>query len=471
MSRRSWPTNLFLALTPLLLIAGACAAAPEPQVVEKEVVVTQIVEKEVEKVVEKEVEKEVEVVVTATPSGEEGADSLTVFSLWGGAERDAFLKVLEAFRDETGIVAFYEQGRDFEAVLRPRIAAGNPPDVAIIPRPGAMAAFFREGAILPLTPDILPESTVQESYSQGWIDLGTVDGQFVGLPAKANSKTVMWYRPDLFTENGWETVETWEDYIALLETIRTSGAGVAPLAIGAGDGWTLTDWWENITLRGFGPDLYDQIVAHEIAWTDDQVGATFETFGEVIRPEENIVGGADGALATRFVDGITQVFGPNPQAAMYYEGGFVGGIAMGDVNPDLVIGETIDFFVFPSIDPQYANAVVGAGDLAIAFRDTPAVRAFVQYIASRQAGEVWVADGTIISPNKAVPLGAYPNQLAAQEAEQLQNAEFFRFDGSDLMPSGIGGDQLFIGLQDFLADPDSLDQILEDLEARAQLEY
>lgn len=58
-----------LLLISLLLILTACATAPTPQVVEKEVVVEKPVVQtvEVEKVVEKPVEKVVEVVVTATP--------------------------------------------------------------------------------------------------------------------------------------------------------------------------------------------------------------------------------------------------------------------------------------------------------------------------------------------------------------------------------------------------------------------
>ena len=51
---------------------------------------------------------------------------------------------------------------------------------------------------------------------------------------------------------------------------------------------------------------------------------------------DNVVGGIDGALATAFLDGIGMVFNPEPQALMYYEGGFVGGIAVTDTNPDLV---------------------------------------------------------------------------------------------------------------------------------------
>ncbi|MFV2063775.1 MAG: extracellular solute-binding protein, partial [Chloroflexota bacterium] len=63
--------------------------------------------------------------------------TITVRSLWGGSEQEAFQKVLDAFEAETGIKAEYESVRqDYASVLRTDVAGGNPPDVAIIPNIG-----------------------------------------------------------------------------------------------------------------------------------------------------------------------------------------------------------------------------------------------------------------------------------------------------------------------------------------------
>jgi alpha-glucoside transport system substrate-binding protein len=62
---------------------------------------------------------------------------------------------------------------------------------------------------------------------------------------------------------------------------------------------------------------------------------------------------------------------------------------------------------------------------------------------------VWAGTGAIISPIKAVPASAYPNDLAKREAAQVANATAVRFDGSDLLPSG-GGDDMGAALQDAL---------------------
>jgi ABC-type glycerol-3-phosphate transport system substrate-binding protein len=411
------------------------------------------------------------VVVTATPEAA-AVKPVTILSLWGGSEQEAFQKVLDGFTAKTGIPTQYEQARDFLPVIRTRLAAGNPPDIAIIPRPGVMVEFARSGDIVPLDgvvgQEIISPDTAKANYSQAWIDLGGVDGLLYGIAGKANSKSVIWYRPSTFEELGLSEPKTWAELLDVMTAIKA--AGKTPFAGGGKDGWTYTDWFENILVRVAGPDLYDQLVTHKIPWTHPKVKETMERMADIFGDPANFVGGAEGANATGFVDGIGLVFGPAPTAEMYYEGGFVGGIALGNF-PNLQPGTDIAFFPFPEIDPQYGSPVVGGGDLAVMFKDTPEARAFIQYLASKDSGEIWAATGAIVSPNKTVDLSVYPNDLARAEAAQLTGATSFRFDGSDLMPSALGGDYLFTAFQQFVANPEDIDGWLEKTEAFAAQQY
>src|SRR3954470_11604044 len=80
----------------------------------------------------------------------DGDGQLTVFSLWGGSEQAAFQKVLDKFTADTGIKTKYESARDFLPVIRTKLAAGNPPEVAIIPRPGVVAELAKDGSLISL---------------------------------------------------------------------------------------------------------------------------------------------------------------------------------------------------------------------------------------------------------------------------------------------------------------------------------
>ena len=73
--------------------------------------------------------------ISAKPA-KRNANSVEVLSLWGGSEKDAFLKVTAAFTKATGINVQYTAARDFIPDIRTRLAAGNPPDIGILPRPG-----------------------------------------------------------------------------------------------------------------------------------------------------------------------------------------------------------------------------------------------------------------------------------------------------------------------------------------------
>jgi hypothetical protein len=75
--------------------------------------------------------------------------------------------------------------------------------------------------------------------------------------------------------------------------------------------------------------------------------------------------------------------------------------------------------------------------------------------------------GGFSSPNKSVEDSAYPDEILRRSAVALAEAETFRFDLSDLLPSAFGGDQMFTILQDFLRSPDDIEGTAQKLEEAA----
>src|SRR3972149_2581463 len=279
------------------------------------------------------------------------AGSLTVLSLWGGSERANFLAVIDGFTAKTGIAVQYETARDFLPVMRTRLAAGNPPMIAVIPPPGAMGDFAKEGYLVDLA--TLGITNMSANYSQAWLDLGTAEGTLYGVAVKANSKSTMWYKPASF-----------------------AALGVQPP----------TDW-----------------------------------------------------------------------------------AGRGARNPPLTPVKDIAFFTFPQIDPAQGTALIGGGDLAVAFVDNNMVRGFMAYLSSKDSADIWASTGTI-SPNKNTATTKYPNPLAVEEAKQVAGAAAFRFDGSDLLP-GTLGEQWGTTLQGVIENPTNIDKLLNDFEELAKAEF
>lgn len=378
---------------------------------------------------------------TASPSAAggnvpDGDGSIVVTSLWGGAEETAFQAVLTAFTEKTGITATYEANRtDYATVLRTRITGGNPPDVAIIPGIGTLRSLARDGSLISMADLGISQSSIEGNYAPGILDVGVVDSELYGIMVKLNSKATIWYSPDRFTTLGVSApAATWDDLLTLTKDIKDAGA--TPWAVAAGDSWNLTDIFEELYLKMNGTEAYDKLFSPDGDWTDATVQAAIDKMLELYTAD-NMDGGVDGALATLFVDGITKVFGTSPSAELFFEGGFVGGIATGaDVNPTLKgqEGTALDWFDFPTVDGNGAGLVTYGGDVMAALVKDKDVAAFMEYLTTAEAGQVWAAGGTIISPIKAVDTSVYPTILIQNEAKQVTGATAVRFDGSDLLP-------------------------------------
>jgi alpha-glucoside transport system substrate-binding protein len=398
----------------------------------------------------------------------EGTGTITIFSLWGGSEQEAFQKVLTQFTKDTGIKTKYESARDFLPVIRTRLAADNPPQMAIIPRPGFVAELAKDDVLISLEDLGLDADKINENYSDTWTKLTTIDDTVYGVVAKANSKSTVWYKPNSFKQNGFAVPQTWDELLEITKQYKAKGK--TPWAAGAqGDdnSWTLTDWFEQIYARQAGPDKYTQLFeTGEVPFNDQSVKDALTEMLKIVN-DQYMAGGVDTVLGIAFTDSIGRVFGKNPKAEMLYEGGFVGGIAIGETNQSLKPGEDIDFFEFPEINPDQSVDVVGGGDVAAAFVNNEDVAKLMEYLATPEAGEIWVSTGAIASPNESVPESAYPNDLVKKEARELKEAKSFLFDGSDLLP-GTLGQNFGTLLQKVIKNPDDTDKLLNDYQAEAE---
>jgi ABC-type sugar transport system, periplasmic component len=387
--------------------------------------------------------------------------TVTAIGPWGGSELDTFTKICDA----AGIKLSHNTTRELTAQLAAAVKANTLPDIAILPNPAALRDLAKQGALKPL--NYLSKADMK-NYTKAWIDLGSYGGKLYGLYYKVDNKSVIWYNPKEFKKNGWSIPKTWNELIALDKKIVASGK--TPWSIGADIGWPTTDWIENIMIRTAGPEVYDKWVNHEIPWTDPAVKHAFDVWGQIVGEPKNLAGGVEGTLGTTFQNGVVAVFQENPKAYMYYEGTFMSGIVTSQL-PNVKIGEDIDFFPFPSIDPKYGVPVVGGANVIAAFSDKPAVKKLMQFLSTAKAAEIAVKGGWG-SQNKAVPLSAYPDYVGKKAAAMLTSAQVYAFDASDLMPPAIGNQGGFWDAsKNYIADPSKLDSILAKMEELSKKNY
>ncbi|MGZ8697184.1 MAG: ABC transporter substrate-binding protein, partial [Gaiellaceae bacterium] len=330
--------------------------------------------------------------------------------------------------------------------------------------------FVADGQIKALKDLCMDRAAIEAAFAPGSLSPAVINDELYGVTMKLSSKSVVWYKPDSFKKYKLKIPKTWAQLLGI--TKKYKAKGLVPWSVGAGPSqsqWTLTDWFENIYARTAGPAKYQALFTGKPKFTDASVATALRTMVQIIN-NKYVLNGIQGVLGQSFVGGITDVFGTNPKAQLYFEGGFVGGIATQQVNPNLKPGKTIGSFPWPTIKASLDHPIVGAADFAAAFKDTPEVRQFLKYISTGAAGTIWVSTNAVTSPNKKVPARAYPSVLARGEAHQLATAKTFLFDGSDLLP-GAFGDTWGFALQDVIQKPGNIKSILSTFQNKIQGQF
>lgn len=401
-----------------------------------------------------------------------GGQTVSVAGVWSGSEQKNFQKVLDAFTEKTGAkTEFVSTGDNVSTVVGSKIEGGNAPDVVMVPQVGVLKQFAEAGWLKPLDKKV--QGTVEKNFAEVWQNYGSVDGTLYGLYFKAAHKSTVWYSPEALEQAGITPPKT---YDAMLKDGRTiSDSGLAAFSVAGQDGWTLTDWFENVYLSQAGPEKYDALAAHEIKWTDPTVVKALTTLGELFKDKQLVSGGQKEALNTDFPGSVEKVFGPEPDAAMVYEGDFVAGVAKDQFGKD--IGTDANFFPFPPVGDGEAPVVSG-GDAAVVLKDgknAEAGMALLEYLATPEAAAVWAEAGGFLSPNKELDLSSYGDDVTRATAESLIEAgDSVRFDMSDQAPAAFGGTQgkgEWKILQDFLRDPSDPKKTAAELENAAAKAY
>ncbi|MCZ7574013.1 MAG: extracellular solute-binding protein [Ardenticatenaceae bacterium] len=399
-----------------------------------------------------------EIPPTPTPAGR----PLRVLAPYVDEEAARFRKVLDDFTASSGVQVQFTGAPEVPGALLQALEADQPPDVVVIPKPNWLGELAGAGVLAPLRAEVT--AAVRGNYSAGWQELASHDGTLYGVPLNTTSKSLVWYRPAAVMAVGSSVPRTWDEWLALNRTL--AAAGPTPLAVPGGEGWPLTDWFENVLLRTAGPETYDKLTRHEVPWTDPAVRTTFQEVGQMLR-DEWLAGGRPGAAGAPLAETLAAAFDPeHPAATMVLGAGWVGPFVRAK-HPGVILGRDLDFFSFPTIARAFSGAVEGYANTAVALNARPETMALLAFLASPEAAARWVRQGGVVSPNKSLALSAYPDDLTRREAAHLADARIFVPDLSDTVPRAVS-DALAAGLQHFLREPAALDTILTEIEAAAE---
>ncbi|MCL7453007.1 MAG: extracellular solute-binding protein [Anaerolineae bacterium] len=244
---------LGLVLVLLATMLAACGATAEPQVVKETVVVTQEVEKTVVETVEVEVPAQV--------------GDRTVIEFWttdNEEERvNTYENIAAAYMAEhpeidLRIVPIEEAG--VTQRMATSLAANRPPDII---RMGVerVAAFSAD--------DILDEDAAgaviaalgEDDFRNGPLQMvvNPATGKYAAIPFDGWIQA-LWYRADIFEQEGLDPPVTWEDINAACDALPGTGNLLYALALGTDPG------------QNYGHQIFEQVAISNNVWPFDEEG-------------------------------------------------------------------------------------------------------------------------------------------------------------------------------------------------------
>jgi len=386
--------------------------------------------------------------------------TVTMFGSILTPESDSLNKSWAKFEECTGIKIQYTGSNSFESDLPTKVAGNNAPDLAIIPQPGLLTQMVETGKVK--KPPQQTE-TNEDAWNAAWKSYGSVGGEFYAAPMSANMKSLVWYSPKFFKDNGYTIPTTWDDMMKLSDKIAADGKALpwcGGIGSGTATGWPATDWLEEIVLGKDGGQTYDDWVAGKVKFSDPQIQDAMTIMKNwMLNPK--YVGNVKKIATTTFQDAGKPILTDKCamlQQASFYEAQWPKGTTVG---PD----KQVNAFYLPSAGDT-KDPVEGGGEFVTAFSDRPEVQAVQNYLSSPEWAEsrIKVAPGWV-SANEKVDQSIYTDPIDQLSAKWLANPDAtFRFDASDAMPAAVGSGQFWKSMVDWFSGTKDQTQAAKDID-------
>ncbi|MGF6723333.1 multiple sugar transport system substrate-binding protein [Paraburkholderia sp. GAS41] len=269
----------------------------------------------------------------------------------------------------------------------------------------------------------------------------------------------MFYRKDLFQKVGIaDEPKTWDQFLDACKKLKA--AGIAPIAVAGRDAWTLAGWFDYLDLRLNGNAFHQKLMAGEVPYTDPRVKKVYTTWKQLIDAGYFI----DNSLSYDLDSAQPFLF--QGKAAMMLMGTFITGGFPAAVKPEM------GYFQFPIIDSKVPTAEDGPVEslhIPSKAKNKADAHAFLAFVETPEIGaQLATGLGSLSanskSPEPEDPISKIGFQILANTKGGI--AQFYDRDMTKEM-----ADEGMKGMQQFVADPAKLDDVLAQLEQTRQRIY
>ena len=332
------------------------------------------------------------------------AQSLDMWS-WRTEDIDAYNRILEAYEGATGADVTFEAflNTEYNTLVATSLQANEAADVVQTRSYGGVMPWIDGGYLValdgqPALDNYLPEALGAVSSRE--------TGEVFGVPFAVQVLTVF-YNKDIFDELGLSEPTTWDEFMAINETILD--AGIIPISLTGKDSWMLPIFHSVVGAGTYGgQDFVEGILDGTRTFEDPAFVESLRTVKMLqpyLPPDVTGVGYADSQAL--FINGLAAMFPGGSWEGAYFRG----------QNPDLNIGA----FSVPARITNEAMAswfVDGAWAVSTSADDQEAALDFVNWLGSPEFGQAFTDELAQISPIA----GVTPSDPLLSDIVDLWNA-------------------------------------------------
>lgn len=199
----------------------------------------------------------------ASPA-EDGVVEIDFFHRWPNEPKNTFMnELVQRFETDNPDIKV-----NVEAVLNDaykdkiKVVAGssNAPDVMFTWSGSFTEELVKGGNVMDLGPWLKKNPEIADRYYESQVDPFAVDGVQYGLPIGMQAK-LFFYNKDIFAANKLEVPTTWEEFMAVLSTLKS--AGTTPIEFGSKEQWPVAHYLGTLNQRVVTPAVVaaDQVPA------------------------------------------------------------------------------------------------------------------------------------------------------------------------------------------------------------------
>lgn len=315
----------------------------------------------------------------------DGVTTLSFFQFKGEALED-FDQIIADFEAENpDIRVVQNQVADADTAIRTLLVKDKAPDVITLNASGNFGRLAEAGVFYDFSDQPVLE-TINPAVQEIMADLGTYGDEVNGLGYVSNADGII-YNQEIFEQQGLEVPETWDDLIAICDTLEA--AGITPFYGTLADSWTTLASFNGIGAYAAEDGFFERM-REQGAETGPDSPVSFEKdFAGALDQQAQLFDYMQPGYRGATYDDGNAAFA-NGEVAMLLQGIWALSPIQG-VNPDLRAG----IFPYPAAEDPADRVLVSGVDVAVTMpkespRQAEALR-FIDYLFQKDVVEQFAA--------------------------------------------------------------------------------